>query len=91
MKRKRSSQDNDGPRSKHPKNEMVTCPVCEEIIDSKWINQHLDSNCRLKEDVLSKSSSISPIRQNGSSEKGTQIKAWASIMASARNKRGVSV
>jgi len=64
---------------------MVSCPICEEIVDAEYINMHLDQNCSLStreiEGFITKQQkqdgfSLDGVRTNGSA----QAKAWASVL-----------
>lgn len=50
---------------------MVSCPVCDEIIDAEFINQHLDQNCNLGQDEIEMS------RRH---VKDDSAKAWARLL-----------
>lgn len=52
---------------------MVSCPVCDEIIDAEFINQHLDSSCELGQSKLEK-------LKRPTKETNAQAKAWAKLL-----------
>lgn len=51
---------------------MVSCPVCDEIIDADYINDHLDQNCELGQKDIEVS--------KHAKESNAQAKAWAKVL-----------
>jgi hypothetical protein len=52
---------------------MVSCPVCDEIIDAEFINQHLDQNCDLGKNEIEMS-------RRQVKDDSAQAKAWARLL-----------
>jgi hypothetical protein len=62
---------------------MVSCPVCEEIIDTEYINIHLDQNCLLStreiESFVSRRQTREGSSRDGQTNGTAQAKAWANV------------
>ncbi|KAG8809107.1 E3 ubiquitin-protein ligase rad18 [Serendipita sp. 399] len=54
---------------------MVACPVCDEIVDSEYINLHLDRDCQLGSDDMENISRKTKVPKGSSA----QAKAWANV------------
>ncbi|KAG8867100.1 E3 ubiquitin-protein ligase rad18 [Serendipita sp. 405] len=54
---------------------MVVCPVCEEIVDSEYINLHLDRDCELASQEMERMSR----KVKDPKASATQAKAWANV------------
>lgn len=59
---------------------MVSCPVCDDIVDSEYINLHLDKNCKLDQE------DIEEIQRTSEATKPSngQAKAWANVFGSSK-------
>lgn len=59
---------------------MVPCPICEEIMETRHINQHLDSGCVWTPKHINASAKLKNSKHNSGE---SQAKAWASVFSSA--------
>lgn len=64
---------------------MVSCPICDEIVDAEYINMHLDQNCSLStrdiEDLVGRRQKrAGGSRGEGQTNGAAQAKAWASVL-----------
>lgn len=59
---------------------MVSCPICEEIVDANYINTHLDNSCSLNSRQIEGLAGKRQNRGGGARNETSQAKAWANVL-----------